>query len=220
MGSTQRDDGASRSVRHEDRRVRRSRRAIMDAFDRLIIARPLEEITVSAIAREADVDRKTFYHHFGTIDGMLDSMAEEIVCDLLDGVDRATREGRAETPRDSALTDGAASRALAERTLTDFFEALAERLGKNVVLGRRYCEHVPTDLLFDHLSRPLAKQVSARGLMVDGMSAEELDMVLSFILGGLFSLFRWWLLSDQAVPIEEVIFRANQLVRNGVSPLM
>lgn len=60
----------------------------MDAFDRLIMATPFEQITVSAVAREADVDRKTFYQHFGTIDGLLDAIVEDVVF-------RSARRGRA-----------------------------------------------------------------------------------------------------------------------------
>ena len=42
-----------------DRRAVRSRRLIVSAFERLLVARPFERITVSAIAQEADVDRKS-----------------------------------------------------------------------------------------------------------------------------------------------------------------
>ena len=38
-----------------DRRVVRSRRLIIDAFERLLLKESLEDITVSAIAREADI---------------------------------------------------------------------------------------------------------------------------------------------------------------------
>ena len=77
-----------------DRRVRRSRRAIVAAFDRLITEVPLEQVTVSAIAREADVDRKTFYQHFGSVDGLLDAIAEDVVTGLLDDVERGSASRR------------------------------------------------------------------------------------------------------------------------------
>lgn len=41
-----------------DRRIVRSRNAILSAFERLLMDKPLADITVSAIAREANVDRK------------------------------------------------------------------------------------------------------------------------------------------------------------------
>lgn len=193
----QRDEG------RVDRRVRRSRRAIIAAFDRLIMDVPLEQVTVSAIAREADVDRKTFYQHFGTIDGLLDAIAEEVVTGLLDDVELTTR-GRV-----AAGEDVTPHRA--------FFDALAEYLSSNETLGRSYCEHVPSELLFDHLSRPLVRQSVERGLVSGDVPDEELEMMLVFGLGGLFALYRWWLLSDRAMPVSEVTRRAGQMLEEGVT---
>ena len=51
-----------------DKRVMRSRKVMIDAFEHLLRAKPYEDITVTDIAREADVDRKTFYKHFGSLD--------------------------------------------------------------------------------------------------------------------------------------------------------
>ena len=178
---------------HVDRRVRRSRRAIVAAFDRLITEVPLEQVTVSAIAREADVDRKTFYQHFGSVDG------------LLDEVELATRE------RVEASADATPLRA--------FFAALAEHLSQNETLGRGYCEHVPSELLFEHISRPLVRQCVERGFVRGDVPDEELEMLLAFGLGGLFSLYRWWLLSDRSVPLAEVTRYACQLLEGGTASL-
>ena len=189
-----------------DRRVRRSRRAIVAAFDRLITKTPLEQVTVSAIAREADVDRKTFYQHFGSVDGLLDAIADDVVTELLDEVELATRA------RVEAAADVTPLRA--------FFAALAEYLSKNETLGRGYCEHVPSELLFEYLSRPLVRQSVERGFVRGDVPDEELEMMLAFGLGGLFSLYRWWLLSDQALPLAEVTRRACQLLEGGTTSLM
>ena len=64
-----------------DRRIVRSRNAILSAFERLLMDKPLADITVSAIAREANVDRKTFYVHFGTVDGLLDAIAADVLAE-------------------------------------------------------------------------------------------------------------------------------------------
>lgn len=185
-----------------DRRVRRSRRAIVAAFDRLITDVPLEQITVSAIAREADVDRKTFYQHFGTIDGLLDAIAEEVVSELLDEVELTAR-GRVES---GGVTPHRA-----------FFDALAQHLAGNEALGRSYCEHVPPELLFDHLSRPLVRQSVERGLVGGDVPDEELEMALAFGLGGLFALYRWWALTDRELPVSEVMRHAGRMFEEGVT---
>ena len=48
-----------------DRRIVRSRNAILSAFERLLMEKPLADIMLSDIAREAFVDGKNFYVHFG-----------------------------------------------------------------------------------------------------------------------------------------------------------
>ena len=101
-----------------------------------------------------------------------------------------------------------------------FFAALAEHLSQNETLGRGYCEHVPSELLFEHLSRPLVRQSVERGFVRGDVPDEELEMLLAFGLGGLFSLYRWWLLSDRAVPLTEVTRRACQLLEGGAAALM
>lgn len=194
-----------KGMRVEDRRVRRSRRTIIEAFERLIMTNELDEITVSAIAREADVDRKTFYQHFGTIDGLLDAIAEQTVSEILDEVERAVG------PEDP-VASGARLRA--------FFDALMRNLSEDLVLEQRYYEHVPVELLFEHLSRPLMRQIVERGLVSGALSDAELEMLLSFGLGGLFSLYRWWFLSDRSVPLEEVTRRADLLMEGGISRLV
>ena len=188
-----------------DRRVRRSRRAIIEAFDRLIMDEPIDQISVSLIAREADVDRKTFYQHFGSIDGLLDAIAEDVVSELLDKVERTTR----------ASSDGSEP-----RPLRSFLAALTEHLSKNLLLGQRYCEHVPSDLLLEHLARPLVRQCVDRGLVDEDIPDDELGMLLAYGLGGLFSLYRWWLLSDRRLTIAEVMQLACQLVESGVPSFM
>ena len=95
-----------------DRRVARSRRAIMGAFEELMLERPLEKVTVSAIAQRADVDRKTFYQHFGTIDGLLSALAERFVQQIVDAMDeeldvRAGKGVRSRMGRKRSMLQGA-----------------------------------------------------------------------------------------------------------------
>lgn len=194
-----------KSARGVDRRVRRSRRAIIEAFERLIMSYELDEITVSALAREADVDRKTFYQHFGTIDGLLDAIAEQTVSEILDEVEQAV--GDDVPPGDRAR-------------LHAFFDALMRNLSEDLILEQRYYEHIPSELLFERLSRTLMRQIVDRGLASGALTGDDLEMLLSFGLGGLFSLYRWWFLSDRSIPLEEVTRRAGLLVEGGVSELL
>ena len=58
-----------------DRRVLKTRAAIKAALDKLVKEQGMDKLTVSALAREANIDRKTFYLHYDSIDALIDSAA-------------------------------------------------------------------------------------------------------------------------------------------------
>lgn len=188
-----------RGRRPVDRRVTRSRRAIRAAFERLVMERPLDDITVSAIAREADVDRKTFYQHFGSVDGLLDEMALEVVARVLDDAEAAYCE------RD------------ADCALAAFFSGLARALSENLALNRRLLESVPPERLLGHLADPLAHGIRERGLVSPEMDARTFDYCLAFELGGLVAALRAWALAGEgAPPVEDVTRVAQELTSVGI----
>ena len=61
-----------------DRRQRKSRKAIFDAFTLLLRAKRYEQITVQDIIDAADISRSTFYAHFETKDMLLKAMCSDI----------------------------------------------------------------------------------------------------------------------------------------------
>ncbi len=61
-----------------DRRQRKTRRAIFDAFAALLETRSYSNITVQNIIDAADISRSTFYSHFETKDELLKALCTEI----------------------------------------------------------------------------------------------------------------------------------------------
>ena len=190
-----------------DRRIVRSRNAILTAFERLLMEKPLADITVSAIAREANVDRKTFYVHFGTVDGLLDAIAEDVVGMIVDSVELtlASLDG---DPNERAL--GAAA---------TFFRTVNEALCNNLVLNRQLIENIPLDDFMARLRAPLEHEIAERDLLPVGLKDEMFDYYLAFLLSGIIGIYRTWALSDGSVPIERISEVANNLTLNGLSSL-
>ncbi len=87
-----------------DVRARRSRDRLFAAVLALAADVPVDELTVTRVARAADVHRSTFYEHASTPDGLLRAalLAEldELRADLIDDPDRATDTAVARTTRD------------------------------------------------------------------------------------------------------------------------
>lgn len=190
-----------------DRRIVRSRNAILSAFERLLMEKPLADITVSAIAREANVDRKTFYVHFGTVDGLLDAIAEDVVETIVDSVE-LTLASLGGNPNERAL--GAAE---------TFFKTVNEALCNNLMLNRQLIENIPLDDFMARLREPLEHKITERDLLPHGLKDELFDYYLAFLLSGIIGIYRTWALSDGSVPIERISEVANNLTLNGLSSL-
>ena len=62
----------------DDRRVRRTRRAIFDAFRDLVLSRRYDEIRIGDILDAADIGKSTFYEHFSNKDDVLLSSIEPL----------------------------------------------------------------------------------------------------------------------------------------------
>ena len=68
------DSGA----RTEDRRVKRTKKALRDCLFRLLEEKNADEITVKELTELADINRSTFYFYYKDIGDMLDCIQEEI----------------------------------------------------------------------------------------------------------------------------------------------
>ena len=202
-GSPAADPGASRV----DRRVARSRAAILGAFEKLLGERPLAQITVSAIAREANIDRKTFYTHFGSVDGLLDAIAQSVVTQIADAVELAVG--------DAAIEGGERAR----EAVHVLFRAVNAAIRDNLLLNRRLVENLPADDLMSRVRGSLEREISARRLLGDALLDELYDYYVSFILSGIVGIYRAWALSDGSVPLERVSQVADDLTMRGLMSL-
>ena len=61
-----------------DRRKKKTRQAVYDAFTHLLETKSYSAITVQEIIDEADIGRSTFYSHFETKDDLLKALCTEI----------------------------------------------------------------------------------------------------------------------------------------------
>ncbi len=70
-----------------DRRQKKTREAIFNAFTELLSKKHYNQITVGEIIEIADIGRATFYAHFETKDFLLKELCEELFCHIFDATE-------------------------------------------------------------------------------------------------------------------------------------
>lgn len=71
----------------EDLRVRKTKRNIKKTLDALLQMKPLDKISVTEIARTAEINKGTFYLHYNDIYDLYNEFVHDIISDLISQID-------------------------------------------------------------------------------------------------------------------------------------
>lgn len=177
----------------------------MDGFERLLKRKTLDSITVSDVAREAGVDRKTFYMHFGSIDGLLNAIAEEDVSLI------ATRAEQllASFPSQDAQDVQAVAIAFARVLTTGVFEALVD--------NSHYFKALPIEEILRRARTPLEREVHERNLFGLNLSPDVVNYCITFALGGVLSVYQLWAHEGLTCDVQELSRIVEALVAGSAS---
>lgn len=199
MGRTKTDASSGKKL---DRRVIKTRRAIEAAFESLLMKRDIKKITISAIAEEADIDRKTFYLHYSSIEDLLDHIAAET----------------AETVVNSLVDNGLFSPEGPDMSaiVTSFNDLISE----NLPLHRRVVQSLSSDDILKLLKHPLESAL-VEAERTHGLTSDPyLSYYIRFFVGGVLAVYEAWLTSDRDIPIEEIADITSRASLYGFEGLM
>lgn len=180
----------SKSAGKMDRRVIKTRAAIKAALDKLVKEQGMDKLTVSALAREANIDRKTFYLHYDSIDDLIDSAASDMVEDIISTIDPDLLSTNPQEQVRKTL-------AHVNKKISDDVELyayMANNLSMDFVLG-----HIERALV--HYAKTIGVERLPRNLLADGDPGYYRPR---FYLAGAVSVYSEWLCSDRTRPIEGV----------------
>ena len=178
-----------------DRRVGRTRHAIRSAFRALVARDGFRNITVSALAREANIDRKTFYLHYRCLD---DLMAEEIrqIADQVAAALMPVSKGSAMAVNLRETLERVADLFLADR---EFF--------------RSVFAEAPLDRVVEALVPAIRSRVIAQGVLPAFRDTAALDNLIRFYVGGVGAVFfHWFLGEDGGRDIDGMVDDVRRLV--------
>lgn len=181
-----------------DRRVARTKKNIYLAFFTLLQKKAMDEISVSELAREADVDRKTFYSHYQTVQDVFLEFKQGIYDRLMEVLDECEDPER---PGDSEAFDFDHFYDAMNAIMIDnlaFFEKLSKDTG--FMFLKNEFKNVLKQALLDHYEGRYSADPYEAGLRAE------------FIAAGAISMWTDWLHHKQ-VPLDDFKEAAIRVLR-------
>lgn len=166
---------------HKDRRVIRTRRSIWNAFVTLMQQKDISEITVTELARVADIDRKTFYQYYDNIMDVYRELEKELSDEL-----------------QQLLTEE-------EVDFRLFFSALNEIMEKDLSFYKVIASKSSYTFLVNQCTDLLAQKLRERFEKSKGQISDEMRIRIDFAACGIIGVYIRYLRGDEVHSLDELI---------------
>ncbi|MCD8807878.1 TetR/AcrR family transcriptional regulator C-terminal domain-containing protein [Mammaliicoccus sciuri] len=193
----------------EDRRVRKSKRAIKQAFIQLLKENNLDRITIQQISDLADVNRGTFYLNYEDKYALLDEMENEQIEKIKGFVDIRKMD-------------------LSTKTSDRFIEDFANKIIKNVIT------HIEQNIEFYQVILNLERKSQIEEQLADIVRSNIKHLIgdkdnvfgipenyyLSYVVGSMMSMIKYWVSDENRVSVEELVNYVSTIASTGPLSIM
>ncbi|MGO4734487.1 TetR/AcrR family transcriptional regulator [Paenibacillus sp. 2KB_22] len=181
-----------------DRRVLKTRKAIIEAFVGLLEEQEFEQITINDIADRANVNRGTIYLHYADKFDLLDQCIETYLQHLLEAC-------MIESPTPTSVT--------AKDALLRTFRYLEQHATTYTTLLTKKGIPAFRSKLMTLLIQGVQEQMDACGIQ-EGMKKE---VTIQFLASAAVGLLEWWIMNSMPYPAEEIVDQLIDLLELHLS---
>lgn len=183
-----------------DRRILKTKAAIKFACKNLLLDKKNTRITITELAKTANIDRKTFYLHYDSIDGII----REKLKDNLSELEELLIEHGISKGRFNTNTIISSMNTYIEKDI-DFYKAL---------LRKRDSQFFSTEL-----EKILSTIFIQDWTNASNISAKELSIYCNFIVSGITDVYMDWFLDNKAVSLNELGDTLSNIIHSGIQVL-
>lgn len=178
----------------EDLRVQRTIKSIYRAFEELICEKPYSKITVTELARRAQINKKTFYRYYETLDDLLAELQARYSQEYLEEVKDF------QYPRDL------------DKSVASFFTFSAKQ-------GEAY-DRITTNMHYSGIRAQMVNKVMnatwGKSPVFQRLNDWQKSILLQFVEQNGLMIYQRWVAGGKKQPLAEVIDEAQRLTRGGV----
>lgn len=179
----------------EDLRARRTKEFIRKAFKEMICEMDYEQISIKELTERANINRKTFYLHYNTLDDLLREFQNEMAQDFI------KRTEGLERPRDM------------DKVTREFF-LCSEEMGK---LGERITCSGSYHYISRRITNDIMEQSWSKGQKSNTSNPYVQNIIMTYVSQSTLAIYKQWVADGKKIPLEDIIEIAIQLVCNGVN---
>lgn len=183
--------------RNEDRRVKRTKKAMTEAFAKLLLEKPLNNISVREIAEIADINRGTFYLHYRDVYDMAEHLQNEIFDKFNEIVDN-------HEPKNSSD--------YLFPLLAELFNLLSENAELAKVLISKNGDAVFVDKLKQVIREKCFVNIREE---LNIKNDDEFDFFYNYIVSGCIGICSAWLNNGMREEPKEMALLAERLIKNS-----
>lgn len=182
-----------------DRRILKTKRAIYEALVELMQKKKLNSITVTELAAAANINRKTFYTYYSTVNDVLDEVINELISSL----------------KDLMYTMSEDYNMLSPQTLFAFLNTIMS----DVDIVRALFTSDNGNMLFHKLQKALQETLLKELIDNDikmNIPPEQYPLISSFVAGGMIYVYYEWITNPNGTSLDEMARTLTTLIISGV----
>lgn len=186
---------------NEDRRVRKTKKAITGALAELLKEKPLNRISVREISDLADINRGTFYLHYRDVADMAEKLQNEVLEEFKNIVE---------------THDPNKNRTELFPMIVDFFHLLAEHAELAKVLIGKNGDAAFVDKFKNVIREKCFSDVKTT---FNIQNDDVFNYFYHYIVSGCIGIFAAWLNGGRKESAEEMAALTEKLILSGVSAI-
>lgn len=182
-----------------DRRILKTKRAIYEALVELMQKKKLNSITVTELAAAANINRKTFYTYYSTVNDVLDEVINELISSLKDLMYAMSEDYNMLSPQ----------------TLFAFLNTIMS----DVDIVRALFTSDNGNMLFNKLQKALQETLLKELIDNDikmNIPPEQYPLISSFVAGGMIYVYYEWITNPNGTSLDEMARTLTTLIISGV----
>ena len=189
----------------EDRRIQRTRKALIDSLRELIFEKGYDDISIQDITDRANMGRATFYLHYGEKDDLLSDLLHNVVKEFFDSTPEILKN-------QWTLQDTSAVQKIFELagSQSDLFCSLI--LSHGSFTAERHLQSALRELITANLNSELEK-----GNLEPVLPQEFIE---NYYSGALLALILWWLYSEMPYTPAEMAEMYRKVTVEGRTALL